>query len=75
MVGIPFFGWIRGWEVLPCMCVQYRRIFDLAVNKSITVVEMCNLGWEDDGAAWQCCRRLWAWEEDLLGECRILLRW
>jgi hypothetical protein len=49
-------------------------LFDLAVNKLTTVAaEMCDLGWEDGGAAWQRRRRLWAWEEDLLGECRILL--
>lgn len=53
--------------------MQYRRLFNLAVNKSITVVEMFDLGWEDGGTAWQWHRRLWAWEEDLLGESRILL--
>lgn len=30
------------------MCVQF---FDLAKNKSITMAEMCDLGWEDGGVA------------------------
>jgi len=31
------------------------------------------LGVEDGGGAWQWRRRLWAWEEDLVEECRVLL--
>ncbi|PNX70272.1 70 kDa peptidyl-prolyl isomerase, partial [Trifolium pratense] len=30
-------------------------------------------GWEAGGAAWVWRRRLWAWEEELLGECQTLL--
>lgn len=49
------------------LCVRFRRLFDLVV------ADMCGLGWEDGGAAWQWRRRLWVGEEELLGECRILL--
>ncbi|MCI65436.1 hypothetical protein A2U01_0086694, partial [Trifolium medium] len=38
-----------------------------------TVAEMCELGWEEGGAAWQWRRQLRAWEEEMLGECRDLL--
>jgi len=31
------------------------------------------LGCEEGGEAWQWCRRLWTWEEELLGVCRMLL--
>jgi len=34
---------------------------------------MSELGWEDGGDAWQWRRRLWDWEEALVGECRLLL--
>jgi len=43
------------------------------MNKSISAAAMCDLGWEEGGAAWQWRRRLWACKDDLLGECRILL--
>ncbi|RHN49692.1 putative cytochrome P450 [Medicago truncatula] len=35
------------------MCVRFRRLFNLAENKSNTVSVMCGLGWEEGGAAWQ----------------------
>ena len=54
-------------------CVRFRRLYDLAENKAITVRNMFSLGWEDGGEAWQWRRRLWAWEEELVGECRELL--
>jgi len=34
---------------------------------------MCNLGWGIDGGAWNWRRRLFAWEEELVGELRLLL--
>ncbi|XP_024626839.1 uncharacterized protein [Medicago truncatula] len=34
---------------------------------------MFSLGWGEEGGGWQWRRRLWAWEEDLLVECRLLL--
>lgn len=34
---------------------------------------MFDLGWDEGGEAWKRRRRLWAWEEELLGECRLLL--
>jgi len=35
------------------LCVQYGRLFGLAVNKSISVADMCALGWEEGGEAWK----------------------
>ncbi|MCH85634.1 HcrVf2 protein-like protein [Trifolium medium] len=37
-------------------------------NKSISVADMCELGWEEGGAAWQWGRQLWVWEEEMTGE-------
>ncbi|MCI66906.1 hypothetical protein A2U01_0088164, partial [Trifolium medium] len=34
---------------------------------------MSDLGWGDGGAVWLWRRQLWAWEEELLEECRTLL--
>jgi len=54
--------------------VRFRRHFDLAVDKSCTVSHMESRGWEVGGAGWSWRRRLWVWEEEMLGECIILLR-
>ncbi|PNX74066.1 heat shock protein [Trifolium pratense] len=34
---------------------------------------MFMFGWESGGEAWVWRRQLWAWEEELVGECHILL--
>ncbi|GAU21341.1 hypothetical protein TSUD_189270 [Trifolium subterraneum] len=31
------------------------------------------LQWETEGGAWVWQRQLWAWEEEMLGECQTLL--
>ncbi|WJX36765.1 hypothetical protein P8452_24608 [Trifolium repens] len=48
-------------------------MFDLSLYRSSTVAAMSDLVWEVGGAAWVWRRPLWAWEEELLGECRNLL--
>lgn len=34
---------------------------------------MFSLGWEEGGEAWSWRRRLWAWKEEMVEECRLLL--
>jgi hypothetical protein len=60
------------WQGGVPLSVTYRHLFDLATNKSISVVDMCELGWEEGGASWQWRRQLWE-EEEMLGECTSLL--
>jgi hypothetical protein len=43
------------------------------VTKSSTVAEMFSSGWEAGGEAWVWRRPLWAWEEEMVGECQTLL--
>lgn len=45
-------------------------MFDLSESKFLTMAQMFNLGW---GEAWKWRRRLWAWEEEMVDECRTLL--
>lgn len=52
---------------------NFPRLFDLAVNKVCTVAEMDREGWEEGGRGWSWGRRLFAWEEDSLRECTVLL--
>ncbi|XP_024634413.1 uncharacterized protein [Medicago truncatula] len=54
--------------------VRFRRLFDLAIDKSCTVAHMFSSGWDVGGVGWRWSRRLWVWEEEMLGECTILLR-
>jgi len=37
------------------------------------VEEMYVKGWGEGGGVWEWRRRLWDWEEELVGECRLLL--
>jgi len=40
----------------------------------MSVFDMCQLGWGVDGEAWRWKRRLFAWEEELVGELSVLLQ-
>jgi len=55
------------------LCRRFRRLFVLDENKSFKVATVHELGWEEGGICWRWTRRLWAWEEELLKECRALL--
>jgi len=48
-------------------------VFDLSENKSLTVAHMFELGWDVGGVTWKWRRRLLAWKEETLVECRRLL--
>lgn len=65
--------WLDPWVGGVPLSVRFRRLFDLSVNKSISVSDMSLLGWDDGGEAWKWRRRLWDWEEELVVECRTLL--
>ncbi|GAU39187.1 hypothetical protein TSUD_147950 [Trifolium subterraneum] len=65
--------WTDPWlEGIP-LSERFGRLFDLAMNKSSSVAEMFDLGWEVGGEAWEWRRQLWAWEEELVRECQDLL--
>ena len=55
------------------LCRRSSRLFNLSKNKLATVVSMLSPGWELGGGAWQWRRRLWAWEEELVEECRLFI--
>ncbi|AES69544.1 hypothetical protein MTR_3g031290 [Medicago truncatula] len=65
--------WFDKWLGSVSLCERFPRLFDLAENKSITVAGLFSLGVEQGGEAWRWGRRLWAWEEEELEECRALL--
>ena len=65
--------WLDRWVGDVPLRVRYRRLFDLFDNKLVIVAQMFALGWDEGGGAWRWRRRLWAWEEELVKECRTLL--
>jgi len=70
--GVDTLFWYDRWLGAVPLCVHFRRLFDLAENKSITVANLFSLGLKR-GEAWKWRSRLWAWEEELLEECMTLL--
>jgi hypothetical protein len=60
--------WSHRWIVGSPLCKRFPCLFDLAENKTITVASLFSMGMDQGGEGWR--RRLWAWEEALLEECR-----
>ena len=52
---------------------RYNRLFELSLLKEETIFGMFSLGWGIEHDAWRWRRRLFAWEEELVGELRLLL--
>jgi len=61
--------WEDPWLLDVSLAVSYPMLFELSEYKGATVREMSLLGWGTDGGAWRWRRRLFAWEEWLVGEC------
>ena len=53
---------------------RFNRLYDLSLLKGETVAAMRALGWGDEGKAWRWRHRLFVWEEELVGELRLLLQ-
>jgi len=61
--------WLREFKLR----YHFRRLFDLSDNPWLTVLDMFSLGWGVEGETWTWRRRLLAWEEEMVEECRVLL--
>jgi len=53
---------------------RFTRLYDLSLLKGESVFSMFSLGWGVDGAAWSWRRRLFAWEDELVGDLMLLLQ-
>jgi len=53
---------------------RFSRLFELSMFKGESVFDMCLLGWDNEGEAWRWRRRLFAWEEEIVKELRLLLQ-
>ena len=65
--------WYDRWLGDTPLCRRFAWLFELASDKLCSVSGLWARGWGEEGDAWRWRRRLWTWEELLLGECRDLL--
>ena len=65
--------WYDRWLGDVPLCRRFTCLFYISTNKSSTVADMFSLGREEGGETWSWRRRLWAWEKEMVVECRNLL--
>jgi len=65
--------WSDVWCGRVSFRVRFSRLFELSVYKGVSVLEMSQLGWGEGGEAWRWRRRLFVWEEEMVGELILLL--
>ena len=70
--GTTYF-WTDNWVGDVPLRVRFPHLFDLSVDKGVTVEVMASRGWGVGGGAWMWRRRLFAWEEECVKECCVLL--
>ena len=65
------------WEVVWISGVSlkesFSRLFELSVEKWVSVFDMFKLGWGKNGEVWKWRRKLFVWEEEKVGELCLLL--
>lgn len=71
--GKQTYFWSNVWLGGVSLKDRFRRLFEVAVDKWVSVFDLCQLGWGENGEAWKWRRRLFAWEEDKVGELCLLL--
>jgi len=65
--------WSDMWCGRVSFSVRFSRLFELSVFKGESVLEMSQLGWGEGGEAWRWRRKLFVWEEEMVGELILLL--
>ncbi|GAU26327.1 hypothetical protein TSUD_56250 [Trifolium subterraneum] len=60
--------WTDPWLSDCSLQRSFGRLFDLTVDKNVSVADMFAAGWDLGGEAWKWRRRLYAWEEELVVE-------
>jgi len=65
--------WYDNWIGDIPLRFKFPRLFDLTVDKECNMEEMRRLSWGGDGRAWVWRRHLFAWKEESVRECVVLL--
>lgn len=53
---------------------RFRRMYDLSVSKWLSVANMFQSGWGAEGEVWVWRQRLFAWEEEQVGDLTSILQ-
>ena len=69
--GIDTLFWYHRWCGGVPLWERFPRLFELDVDKTDIVANMCSLGLRHGGEGWRWRHRLW--EENALEECKALL--
>lgn len=65
----------RMCELVECpLGDRFSRLFNLSTLSRVSVFDMCQLRWAIDGEAWSWRRGLFVWEQELVGELRLLVQ-
>lgn len=70
MDGLSTLFWNPWLERKP-LCYVFVRLYEFSENKLESVANMYARCWGVNGKAWKWRCRLFAWEEELLGECVV----
>jgi len=71
--GVSTLFWVDPWLEGKPLCSVFVQLYELSRNKLELVANMYARGWGVNGEAWNWGQRLFAWEEELLGECVVKL--
>ena len=62
--GKNIYFWSDVWVGGVSFKERFSRLFELSVDKRVSVFDLCHLGWGENGEAWKWRWRLFAWEEE-----------
>ncbi|MCH84178.1 C-terminal binding protein [Trifolium medium] len=68
---VDTFFWTDPWLGGVSLRVRFSRLFNLSINKTSSVADMCELGWEAGGAAWQWRRPFEIWRRRWWGSAGV----
>ena len=72
--GKQIYFWWDVWVGGVSFREKFIRLFELAMDKWVSVFDMCQLGWGENREAWKWRRRLFAWKKEKVRELCLLLR-
>ena len=65
--------WTDRWVGEVTLSVRFSRLYLFPDFKGKSRADMLSLGWGEGGGAWKWWRQLFAWEEELVEECKVVL--
>lgn len=72
--GKHIYFWSDAWVGGVSFRERFSRLFELSMSKRVSVFDMFQLGWGENGEALKWRQRLFAWEEKQVEELCLLLQ-